>query len=128
LREVRVKITDAESAVMGVLWDEAPLEGEEVAARLKDQEWSRTTVRTLLARLVQKGAVEQAKAAGKRDQFSPLIDRATYQHAESRGLIDRLFGGKVSPLFAQLAERADLTPQDIAELKALIERIEDDRR
>lgn len=123
-----MKITDAESAVMAVLWDDAPLDGDEVAARLTHQGWSRTTVRTLLARLVQKSAVEQSKAAGRKDLFSPLVDRASYQHAESRGLIDRLFGGKVSPLFAQLAERADLTPDDIAELKALIERIEDDRK
>jgi BlaI family penicillinase repressor len=122
------KISDAESAVMNVLWDEAPLDGEEIASRLKKQKWSRTTVRTLLARLVQKGAVRQKKVSGKKDQFSPLLDRASYQHAESRGLIDRVFGGKVSPLFAQLAEREDLTAQDIAELKALIERIEDDRR
>jgi BlaI family transcriptional regulator, penicillinase repressor len=123
-----MKITDAESAVMNVLWEKAPLDGEEIAGRLKKRKWSRTTVRTLLARLVQKGAVKQKKAAGKNDQFSPLIERAAYQHAESRGLIDRLFAGKVSPLFAQLAEREDLTEEDIAELKALIERIEDDRR
>ncbi|HEV7694249.1 MAG TPA: BlaI/MecI/CopY family transcriptional regulator [Hyphomonadaceae bacterium] len=122
------KISDAESTVMNVLWDEAPLDGEEIAARLKKQKWSRTTVRTLLARLVLKGAVKQKKAAGRKDQFSPLIERAAYQHAESRNLIDRLFDGKVSPLFAQLAEREDLTDEDIAELKALIERIEDDRR
>ena len=122
-----VKITAAESAVMNVLWDDAPLDGEEIASRLKKQKWSRTTVRTLLARLVSKGAVKQKKLSGKKDQFSPVLDRASYQHAESRGLIDRVFGGKVSPLFAQLAEREDLTAQDIAELKALIERIEDDR-
>jgi BlaI family transcriptional regulator, penicillinase repressor len=124
----KMKITDAESAVMGVLWDKAPLDGDEISNRLTSQEWSRTTVRTLLARLVQKGAVKQDKAAGRKDLFSPLVDRGTYQHAESRDLIDRVFGGKVSPLFAQLAERADLTSEDIAELKALIERIEDDRR
>jgi predicted transcriptional regulator len=123
-----MKITDAESAVMSVLWDEAPLDGEEIAARLGKQKWSRTTVRTLLARLVQKRAVRQKKAAGTKDQFSPLVDRASYQHAESRGLIDRVFGGRIGPLFVQLAEREDLTAEDIAELKALIERIEDDRR
>jgi predicted transcriptional regulator len=92
-----------------------------------DQGWSRTTVRTLLARLVQKGAVEQRKEAGKRDLFAPLVERSEYTHAESRSLVDRLFAGRVSPLFAQFAERAELTEEDIAELKALIERIEDGR-
>ena len=123
-----MKITEAESHVMGVLWEKSPLDGEAIAAHLKEQAWSRTTVRTLLARLVQKGAVAQTKAAGRLDQFAPLIGHADYAHEQSRNLIDRVFGGKVSPLFAQLAEREDLTPQDIAELKALIGKIEDDRR
>lgn len=123
-----IKISDAESTVMNVLWDEAPLDGEEVVARLKEQSWSRTTVRTLLARLVVKGAVKQRKVAGKKDQFSPVLKRASYQRSESRSLVDRVFGGKVSPLFAQLVAREDLTDEDIAELKALIERIEDERR
>lgn len=123
-----MRISEAESAVMDVLWDKSPLDGDEIAGRLKDREWSRTTVRTLLARLVQKGAISQDKRAGQRDQFAPLVDRIAYTHTESRNLINRLFGGKVGPLFAQLAEREDLTPEDIAEIKALIERIEDDRR
>lgn len=106
---------------MNVLWDRAPLDGREIAARLKRRKWSRTTVRTFLARLVQKGAVKQTKVPGKRVQFQPLIDRASYQHAESRSLIERVFGGKVSPLVTQLA-----ATQDIAELKALLERIEND--
>jgi BlaI family transcriptional regulator, penicillinase repressor len=122
-----MKITDAETHVMEVLWADSPLDGEGIAARLKDQ-WSRTTVRTLLARLVQKGAVGQTKAAGQLDQYAPLIGRSDYAHEQSRNLIDKLFGGKVGPLFAQLAERSDLTDEDITELKALIERIEDDRR
>ena len=122
-----MKITEAESAVMQVLWEEAPLDGEEVADRLK-KKWSRTTVRTLLSRLVKKRAVQQKKIAGKKDEFSPLLAQSDYQYGESRGLIDRLFDGRVSPLFAQLAQRADLSDDDLAEMKALIERIEDDRR
>lgn len=122
-----MKITAAESHVMDVLWQEAPLEADDITARLSGQDWSRTTVRTLLARLVQKGAVEQKKTPGERDRFRPLLAREEYLHAESRGLVDRLFGGKVSPLFAQFAERAELTADDLAELKAMIERIEDER-
>ena len=122
-----MKITTAESLLMDVLWRDSPLEADEITARVADQGWSRTTVRTLLARLVQKGVVEQRKAPGQKDLFVPLVERSEYTHAESRNLVDRLFGGKVSPLFAQFAERAELSDEDIAELKALIERIEDGR-
>ena len=39
---------------------------------------------------------------------------------ESRRLIDRLFGGKLTPLVAHLAERDQLTAQDIAEIEAIL--------
>jgi BlaI family transcriptional regulator, penicillinase repressor len=122
-----MKITSAESAVMEVLWSSGPTDAEEVTARLAEsQAWTETTVRTLLARLVQKKAVEKAKE-GRRYLFRPLIERADYVHAESKSLIDRLFEGRLGPLFAQFSEREELSDEDIAELKALIARIEDGR-
>jgi predicted transcriptional regulator len=122
-----MKITSAESAVMEVLWGSGPRDAEEVTAALaQSQAWTETTVRTLLARLVQKKAVEKAKE-GRRYLFRPLIARADYVHAESKSLIDRLFEGRLGPLFAQFSEREELTDADIAELKALIARIEDAR-
>ena len=122
-----MKITSAESAVMEVLWGAGPRDAEEITAGLvQSHAWTETTVRTLLARLVQKKAVEKAKE-GRRYLFRPLVERAEYVHAESKSLIDRLFEGRLGPLFAQFSEREELSDEDIAELKALIARIEDGR-
>ena len=122
-----MKITSAESAVMEVLWGAGPKDAEEVTAALStSQGWTETTVRTLLSRLVHKRAVEKAKE-GRRYLFRPLVERADYVHAESKSLIDRLFDGRLGPLFAQFSEREELSAEDIAELKALIARIEDGR-
>jgi BlaI family penicillinase repressor len=122
-----MKITSAESLVMDVLWRSAPRDAEEITAALAgDQAWTETTVRTLLDRLVRKRAVARTKE-GRRYLFKPLVARADYTHAESKGLIDRLFEGRLGPMFAQFAEREDLSAEDLAELKAIIARIEDDR-
>jgi predicted transcriptional regulator len=122
-----MRITSAESAVMEVLWADGPKDAEEVTGALaKSQGWTETTVRTLLSRLVQKKAVAKAKE-GRRYLFKALTARADYVHAESKSLIDRLFEGRLGPLFAQFSEREELTAEDIAELKALIARIEDGR-
>jgi predicted transcriptional regulator len=122
-----MKITSAESAVMEVLWGAGPKDAEEITAALaKSQGWTETTVRTLLTRLVQKKAVAKAKE-GRRYLFKPLVERADYVHAESKSLIDRLFEGRLGPLFAQFSEREELSAEDIAELKAVIARIEDGR-
>lgn len=122
-----MKITSAESLVMEVLWKAGAQDAEEITAALADdQAWREGTVRTLLDRLVRKKAVAKQKE-GRRYLFQALIARADYAHAESKSLIDRLFEGRLGPLFAQFSEREQLSPADIAELKALIEKIEDGR-
>lgn len=114
------RISDAEYAVMDVLWHEAPLTATDVLARAPAaRKWSATTVKTLLSRLVAKGAAAH-EADGRRYLYRPLVEREAYVASESRRLVDRLFGGKVSPLVAHLAEREALTPDDIAEIEALL--------
>lgn len=123
-----MNITSAESAIMEVLWRKSPRDAEEIVADLADsQGWSTTTVRTLLDRLVRKGAVGKKKEAGQSILFSPLVQRADYTHAESKSLIDRLYEGRLGPLFAQFSERERLSDEDLAQLKAIIARIEDER-
>ena len=114
------RISEAEHAVMEVLWDKAPLTAQDVAERVDPaRDWSANTVKTLLARLLAKRAIAH-EADGRRFLYHPLIERGDYVAGESRRLIDRLFGGRLTPLVAHLAERDDLTDADIAEIEALL--------
>lgn len=123
-----MNITSAESVVMEVLWRDGSRDAEEIVATLADgQGWSTTTVRTLLDRLVKKGAVAKSKEIGKPIAFTALVRREDYTHAESKTLIDRLYEGRLGPLFAQFSERERVSDADLAELKAIIARIEDER-
>lgn len=117
------RISDAEHAVMEALWDEAPLTAQDVAERVAPlRGWSANTVKTLLGRLLAKNVVA-ADEDGRRYLYRPLVARGDYVEGESRRLIDRLFGGKLTPLVAHLAERDALTQQDIAEIEALLREI-----
>jgi predicted transcriptional regulator len=114
------KISEAEMQLLQLLWDESPLGATELAGRVSaDRGWTLTTVKTLLSRLVSKGAIT-AKPQGRKFLYAPAIDRDDVAATQARGLIDRLFGGRVSPLVAQLAEQKQLDPDDIAELEAII--------
>ena len=114
------RISDAEHVVMEVLWDESPLSAQGVVERVDPgRGWSANTVKTLLGRLLAKGAVA-ADEDGRRYLYRPAVERADYVAGESRRLIDRLFGGRVTPLVAHLAERDELTPGDIAEIEAIL--------
>lgn len=117
------RISEAEHAVMEVLWDRSPLTATEVfQAVAKARGWSLATVKTLLSRLVAKHAVATTPD-GRRFLYTPSIARADYAGAESRRLVDRLFGGRAAPLFAQLAEAEALTQDDLAEMEALLKEL-----
>lgn len=115
-----MQISEAESRVMEVLWRDSPLSADEVFAALAPkQDWQETTVKTLLNRLLKKGAIA-AQAEGRRYLYRPLLARDDYVLSESRTLLDRLFGGKVAPLVQHFSERSRLSKRDIEELKRLI--------
>ena len=114
------RISDAEHAVMEVLWDTSPLSAQDVSERIApDRGWSANTVKTLLGRLLSKKVVAHEED-GRRYLYRPLVARGDYVAGESQRLIDRLFGGRLTPLVAHMAERDELTADDIAEIEALL--------
>lgn len=117
------RISEAEHAVMEVLWDRSPLTAAEVCeAVCEDRDWSLATVKTLLSRLVTKGALA-TRPDGRRFLYQPVLQRSAYVGTESRRLVDRLFGGRAAPLFAHLAESEALTDDDLSEIEALVKEL-----
>ena len=120
-------ISDAESLVMEVLWEKNPATSDDVVAELsKTTDWQEPTIKTLLNRLLKKRAIS-AERDGRRYLYRPLLKREDYIDAASRSLLDRLFGGRVAPLVAHFSDRRKLGKKDIAELKRLIEDLDNDR-
>jgi len=119
-----MNISDAESTVMEVLWQRSPRSADEVVAALADaQDWQEATIKTLLNRLLKKGAIT-AEADGRRYLYSPVLTREAWLTQASRGLLDRLFDGRVAPLVAHFSEQKALSRKDIAELRALLEKLD----
>ncbi len=105
---------------MAILWARSPLAASDViAAAPSERDWSATTVKTMLSRLVEKGVLA-TQAEGRRFLYSPLIGRDSVAADQAGRLVDRLFGGRLSPLVAELAARRDLSEDDVAELERLV--------
>lgn len=114
------RISEAEHEVMEVLWRESPLGAAEVAERVDPgRGWSDRTVKTMLSRLLAKGVLAHEEE-GRRYLYRPTVSRDDFVAGESRRLLDRMFGGRVTPLVAHLAERDSLSDRDIAEIEALL--------
>lgn len=119
-----ISISEAESAVMEILWNRHPLTAEDIIAALKhNQNWQEATIKTLLNRLLKKCAIA-AQPEGRRYLYSPLLQREDWLHSQSTGLLNRLFDGRVAPLVAHFSRHRKLSKKDIAELKRLIQEME----
>ena len=123
-----MQISEAESVVMDVLWKRQPLAAEGVVASLYgQQDWQEATVKTLLNRLLKKGAIG-AEKDGRRYLYAPVLERAAWVQGESESLLERVFGGRVAPLVAHFSEHRKLSRKDIADLRKLLEDLDDDGR
>jgi BlaI family transcriptional regulator, penicillinase repressor len=119
-----IAISDAESAVMQVLWRDNPLGADEIVSALsRAQNWQEPTVKTLINRLLKKGAVS-ATSEGRRYLYEPMLQRDEWLHAQSASMLDRLFGGRIAPLVAHFGRHRPLSAADISELKRLVNSME----
>jgi predicted transcriptional regulator len=120
-----VRISDAESQVMAAVWAGADAgaggAGVEqiLAGPAAANGWGEATVRTLIHRLIRKGALKSERR-GAVVVYVPLLGREAWITAESQGLLDRLFGGQLAPLVAHFAKARAMTPEDRARLRRLV--------
>jgi BlaI family penicillinase repressor len=107
---------------MDTLWAKSPLTSAEVFAALPGGHgWHQKTVNTFLTRLVAKGVVRVTKE-GNVNLYAARLRREECVAREGRGFLDRVFRGAAGPMLLHFAERADLTPDEIAELEKLLKK------
>jgi predicted transcriptional regulator len=118
------RISDGELEVMEVLWSAArPLTATDVAEQVdRGRGWSLATVKTMLSRLLAKQAISY-REEGRRYLYSAAIARDSYVGRESRRFVDQLFGGRLSPLVARLAEEDALDEADIAAIEKILKEL-----
>jgi BlaI family transcriptional regulator, penicillinase repressor len=119
------RISETEWEVMKVIWPRHPLAAQEIIEALAAKDdWHPKTVKTLLNRLVRKGALGFRKD-GRAYLYRPLVQESDCIAAESDSFLDRVFGGSLKPMLAHFAETRKLSATEIAELKRLLKRTED---
>ena len=115
------KISPAEWQVMTLLWEKSPRTAQEVIDLLATHTaWHPKTIRTLLARLVEKGAVRTIKQ-GRLLAYLPCVDESDSIHEESQSFLDRVFGGGLQPMLAHFLEREAVSDEEIAALRQLLD-------
>lgn len=120
-------ISESEWSLMEALWEKAPQTASEVARALRPTTgWAENTVRTLLGRLVDKGALKTSENDSGTRTFTPAVKRELCVRAESDSFLQRVFQGAAKPLLIHFATNANLTPEEVSELKRLLDRTKTD--
>ena len=120
MNENASRISQAELEVMKILWQNSgAVSTGDICKKLSEQmEWDRSTVRTLLKRLTDKGSVITKKLNVL--CYMPAVSEKEYCDVQTRSFVERLYGGSAKRLVSSLVENYDLTPSDIEELRDLL--------
>ena len=119
------RISDSEWEVMKILWTESPLTANRIVERLTAiTPWKATTIRTLINRLVEKKAIGYQKK-GREHHYYPLASESECVQAESRSFLGRVYRGALNPILAAFTENEALSPEDIEQLKRILEKNEE---
>jgi len=116
------RISESEWQVMKLLWAESPATANKIVEELSLRTtWKPKTIKTLLNRLVKKQALGYEKK-GREYHYYPLVAETECVKAESRSFLKRFYGGATKPMLAAFLESEDLSPEEIKELKQLLDR------
>lgn len=116
-----VSISDAEWEVMNVIWNGQPLTSQEIVEALsREQDWSPTTIKTMLHRLVKKDVLTY-ETRGNKYVYRANARRANCVRHASRSFLSRVFEGESSSLVAHFLKNSQLTPDEIADLRRILD-------
>ena len=115
-----IKISDSEWEVMNVVWSRAPVAASDVVEELATKKgWHSRTIRTLLDRLVKKKALD-SELEGKRYLYRPKVLMDVCVRQASQGFLQRVFSGEPGSMLIHLVQHAELSPEEIAQLKRIL--------
>ncbi|ACO85138.1 BlaI/MecI/CopY family transcriptional regulator [Clostridium botulinum] len=116
------KISETEWKVMKIIWSNPYITANEVIDILDDYvEWKPKTVKTLLNRLLNKGAIHFEKE-GREYKYYPLVSEDECIREENKSFLDKVYNGAFKTMIANFIEEQNLTKEDIDDLKKLLEK------
>lgn len=118
-----INISEAEWKIMKVLWEEPMLTLKQITERIEDSDWSYTTIRTMVGRLVEKGAVAADKSVQNNFKYYPLLQEEECKKQEAKSLLSRVFDDSVFGFVSSFTKDNALSEKEKKELIELIEKM-----
>lgn len=120
-----VRLTASEWSVLDCLWEDSPRTVMQLVADLSGRVgWAKSTTITTLRRMEEKGLVD-VKQGTRGKLYAPAVEREQAVIAETHSFLDRVYQGSVGMMMSAMAKRQELSPNEVAELRAILDQIEE---
>lgn len=120
-----ISISDSEWQIMKVIWETPNITLKEISGRVSNCGWSYTTIRTLVKRLADKGAIAADKSVANNFKYYPLIIEEECKTKEMKSFLERVFDGSAGMLISALAKDSNLSKEEQKKLKNIIDKIDE---
>ena len=125
---MKTNLSDSEWTLMNCLWEKHPMTITELTAALRPKTgWGKNTVITMLARLEAKGAV-RCEQGDRAKRYYPLLAQKDAARAETESFLGKVYGGSLGLMMSAMAQRQELSSEEIAELREILNKAEEGRR
>lgn len=116
------RISETEWEIMRVVWAKNPVTAADIIDQLlkEDPTWHPVTAKTLLNRLVKKGALGY-DLDGRAYVYRPLVRERDCVNAASSSFLERVFDGSLQTMVAHFVEHRKLSPKQVKELRKVLE-------
>ena len=121
------KLTASEWNVLECLWEESPRTVMQLVARLGEKAgWAKSTTITTLRRMEEKGLVH-CEIVGKGKYYTPAVEQEEATIQETKSFLNRVYRGSVGLMMSAMAQRQELSGEDIVELREILRKAEEER-
>ncbi len=118
MNKKNISIADSELPVMKLLWEKGTLSGSEILAEI---DGNKSTVKTLLQRLVAKGAVTSHVVNSRTYLYTAAVEKRDYINTQRAGFIQKLFDGSAKNMLLNFVKEENITKQDLQRLMDMIQ-------
>ncbi|HLV00709.1 MAG TPA: BlaI/MecI/CopY family transcriptional regulator [Acidobacteriota bacterium] len=118
-----MKLTGVEWELMKVIWRKSPVSARQVLEAVRqEKDWAYSTVKTMLDRLVEKGALA-SEMKGNTAFYRPLLSQEKARRSAVGSLVEKAFDGAFGHFMAFLLEEEKLSPEERRELARRLEKL-----
>ena len=110
-----------ESKFADIIWENEPISSTELSKRSEETlTWKKSTTYTVLKRLCDKGIFQNIKGT-----VTSLISKQEFYSLQSERFVEETFNGSLPAFFAAFTSRKNLTAEEVAQLRKMVEEFEE---